>query len=94
MTGLTDTPRSHAPGVERWNCSACGSPIAARFDYLPGQIYVPLGIFDQPDLLPPDVVAFASNALDWITLPDDLAFHDASSRDTLNDNLHRTPPPR
>ena len=37
----------HSPGVERWNCPQCGSPLAATFDYLPGQVYVPFGILDQ-----------------------------------------------
>ena len=39
--------KSFAPGVSRWFCPDCGSPLAAAFDYLPGQLYVPLGLIDQ-----------------------------------------------
>ena len=38
-----------SPGVLRRFCRACGSPLTAAFDYLPGQVYVPLGVLDQAD---------------------------------------------
>ncbi|MEL7215607.1 MAG: GFA family protein, partial [Pseudomonadota bacterium] len=44
LTGLDlDAGRSHAPGVTRWICAACGSPLASHFVYLQDQIFVPLG---------------------------------------------------
>ncbi|EBA08268.1 GFA family protein [Sagittula stellata] len=30
-------PLELSPGVQRWACGRCGSPLAARFAYLPGQ---------------------------------------------------------
>ena len=36
-------------GVTRSFCEGCGSPLAGRFDYLPGMVYVALGLLDQAD---------------------------------------------
>ena len=55
-------------GVSRWFCRSCGSPLAAQFDYLPGHIYVPIGILDQADRLQPDVQGFTGARLPWIKL--------------------------
>ncbi|WP_299375415.1 GFA family protein [uncultured Tateyamaria sp.] len=84
-TGL-DIPgvdRSHAPGVRRWHCAACGSPLAAQFDYLPDQTYVPVGIFDQADLLQPALHSHADSALPWLHIADALPRAEASARDVL-----------
>ena len=75
---------SFAPGVERWVCHACGSPIAARFDYLPGQIYVPLGLLDQLNALPPQVHAHFAARADWLHVRDDAEKNAGSARDRLN----------
>lgn len=78
-------PRINQNGVQRWICHDCGSPLAARFDYLPGMIYVPLGILDQADQLPPDLHAHADCQLSWLHVADDLPRHVRSARDTLNE---------
>jgi len=76
--------RSHATGVERWNCPDCGSPLAATFAYLPDAIYVPLGLLDQAGELGPKMHAHAGEAYDWLHLSDDLPRHDGSARTSLN----------
>jgi hypothetical protein len=75
---------SFAPGVERWFCRACGSPLAARFDYLPGQTYVPLGLLDQMDALPPQAHAHHGARVPWLHVSDDAAKDVGSARDRLN----------
>ena len=77
-------PFSCNPGVERWNCPDCGSPLAARFDYLPGQIYVPLGVLDQAADLPPHIHCHADARLPWLHIKDDLPHAEASGRAALN----------
>ena len=77
--------RSHAPGVRRWFCEACGSPLAATYDYLPGQLYVPVGRFDQVDALPPRSHSHAGCQVPWLHLIVDLPRSRASGRDLLND---------
>ena len=77
-------PVSHAPGVKRWFCAACGSALAATFDYLPGQVYVPLGVLDQAADMPPSLHCHAGSALPWLHIDDDLPRADASGRNVLS----------
>lgn len=84
IQGLNQDPREHTPGVQRWNCAACGSPMAASFDYLPEQIYVPLGILDQAGALAPKLHCHAEHALPWLHLEDDLPRSKGSGRNALN----------
>ncbi|MEM7491731.1 MAG: GFA family protein, partial [Pseudomonadota bacterium] len=66
------TPFSVNPGVDRWSCPTCHSPLAARWDYLPGQIYVPVGLFDRAEDLVPTMHAHGDAALPWLHIQDDL----------------------
>ena len=91
--GLTCTPdlgegRSFAPGVQRWNCPDCGSPLAATFDYLPGQTYIPLGLFDGLDALGPAVHCHADKQAAWLHISDDLPRRAGSARAFLTDAEH------
>ncbi|MEO0829437.1 MAG: GFA family protein, partial [Pseudomonadota bacterium] len=70
-------------GVDRWTCNACGSPIAARFNYLPDQIYVPLGVLDEADALRPERHCHAGSALSWLHISDDLPKDVGSGRASL-----------
>lgn len=85
---LTITPEpdawaSAAPGSKRWFCTGCGSPIAARYEYLPGQVYVSLGLLDQADTLAPQGHAHADKALRWLHIDDALPRQTGSARETL-----------
>ena len=72
-------------GVTRWICSRCGSPLAARFDYLPGQIYMPLGVLDQAADLAPRLHCHDGSRMPWLHLDDGLPRSDGSGRAALND---------
>ena len=76
--------RSFAPGVTRWSCPDCGSPLAAAFDYLPGQLYIPLGLIDQADRLPPELHAHDVCRLPWLQIADDIPRVRGSSRAILH----------
>ena len=78
---------TYPTGVSRRNCAQCGSPLTARFPYLPGQVYVPLGLLDQAADFAPQVHCHAKNAYDWLHMPDDLPREDGSARDTLQEAL-------
>lgn len=71
------------PGVERWNCARCGSPLAATFDYLPDQIYVPLGLVDQADQLPAQIHCHSEQQLPWLHIQDSAARGIGSAREDL-----------
>ncbi|NNE80460.1 MAG: GFA family protein [Silicimonas sp.] len=78
-----DKAKTVTEGVSRWFCPDCGSQLMARFDYLPDQSYVPLGILDQADQLPPEVHCHAASALPWLHIDDALARVEGTARATL-----------
>ena len=71
------------PGVERTFCPDCGSPLAGRYDYLPGQVYVAVSLLDQADDLAPQLHAHASQRLKWLHIDDDLERDVSTSRAKL-----------
>lgn len=81
--GLGD-PVEIRPGVTRWFCRSCGSQLAARYAYLPEQIYTPVGLWDQAAEFEPQSHSHMASALPWFHLQDDLPRHEASGRDRLN----------
>lgn len=66
------TPLVMASGATRWHCPRCGSPLAARFEYLPGQVYVPLGLLDNASDVPPQVHCHTDERLPWLHIADGL----------------------
>ena len=76
---------AHPSGVTRRNCAQCGSPLTARFPYLPGQVYVPLGLLDQAGDFAPEVHCHAENAYDWLHQSDGLPREVGSARDKLQE---------
>ena len=76
-------PKVHGSGVERWNCAACGSPLAAWFPYLPDQVYIPIGIMEQADALPPQLHSHADSALPWLHIDDTVPRQSGTARDAL-----------
>ncbi|MEM6636205.1 MAG: GFA family protein [Pseudomonadota bacterium] len=74
---------SWASGVTRHFCPDCGSPLAGFYDYLPGQVFVPIGLLDQADRLRPELHAHDGARLDWLCIEDDLERTHGSSRAAL-----------
>jgi len=75
------TPAS--PGVRRAFCPDCGSPLAAWFDYLPGQVYVPIGLLDQAPELPPQMHSHIDAQLPWLDINDHAERVAGTSREGL-----------
>ena len=80
--------RSVTPGVNRWFCQDCGTQLAATYDYLPDQVYLPLGLLDQADTLQPEGHGHTDSALPWLHIDDDLPRDGASARDRLQDGAN------
>ncbi|MBS8228900.1 GFA family protein [Vannielia litorea] len=76
-------PISVTEGVTRWACPACGSPLAARFSYLPGQTWLAMGTLDQAASLTPTLHCYAGEALPWLHIADDLPREQASGHEVL-----------
>ncbi len=73
------------PGVRRWFCKTCGSRLAATFDYLPGQVYVPVGVLDFAPDLTPQMHCHSAQMLPWLNSLDALLRYDKSAREELKD---------
>jgi len=71
------------PGVMRTFCADCGSPLAGRYEYLPGQVYVAIGVLDQASDLAPQLHAHESQRLKWLHIDDDLERFAMTSRSRL-----------
>ncbi len=77
-------PVSHAKGVERRFCPACGSALTATYDYLPGQVYVPIGVLENAGDLHPVMHCYSEHMLEWVRLEDGLPRETGSGTDILN----------
>ncbi len=58
--------------------------MSGRYAYLPGQVYIPVGVFDHVDALAPQVHAHASAGVSWLHVEDDLPRFEQSARTQLN----------
>ena len=76
--------KSFTKGVDRWFCLDCGTQLCATYDYLPDQIYLPLGLLDQAAELAPTGHSHADSALPWLHIDDDLPRDTESGRDRLS----------
>lgn len=72
-------------GVVRTFCAVCGSPLAGRYEYLPGQIYIAVGVIDQANDLAPLLHAHEAQRLTWLHIDDDLERFATTSRSRLAD---------
>ncbi len=77
---------SVAPGAVRTFCDKCGSPLSFRGDYVPDQIYVPLGLLDQAGELEPHIHSYDSQRLPWLHIEDDIQRFANSARSRLVDS--------
>ncbi|WP_282605773.1 GFA family protein [Pelagibius sp. Alg239-R121] len=73
------------PGVTRTFCADCGSSLTGRYDYLPGQVYISLGVVDQADDFAPRIHTHESERLTWLHIDDDLERVATSGRATIAD---------
>ena len=88
---VTVTPdpgaKSTNPGVVRRFCGDCGSALTAEFDYLPGQVYVPIGILDQAADMAPQIHAHYDARLPWLHLDDALPRQGGTARAQLGSGM-------
>ncbi|MFK7751517.1 MAG: GFA family protein [Sedimentitalea sp.] len=71
-------------GVTRTFCGQCGSSLTGRYDYLPGQVYVSLGVIDQANDLAPDLHSHDAQRLKWLHIVDDKDRAQTSATQHLN----------
>lgn len=61
-----------SPGVRRWFCGRCGSPMAYDADNFPGETHFFAATLDNPDAYKPEFHVFAAEALNWMKVSDRL----------------------
>ena len=74
-----------SPGVRRTFCRTCGTTLTGRYDYLPGTVYVGVGLLDQADELEPELHSHDGQRLKWLHIDDTLPRFEGSARSALND---------
>ena len=75
------TLKGHAssPGINRSFCAECGTPLSYEDERLEGEVYLHVGIFDDPEPFEPEVHDWVSQKLAWLDLRDDLPRYEESS---------------
>jgi hypothetical protein len=61
-----------SPGVRRYFCNRCGTPIAYETAKRSGEIDIYLNVFDEPESFLPEEHAFYSEHLPWFDTRDEL----------------------
>ena len=61
-----------SPGVRRYFCGRCGSQMAYEADKFPGEIHFYAASLDDPKAYTPTFHVFASEAVPWLDIEDDL----------------------
>jgi len=68
-----------SPGIHRSFCAECGTPLSYEDERLPGEVYLHVGVFDDPEPFEPEVHDWISQRLEWFDIRDDLPRYQESS---------------
>jgi hypothetical protein len=79
LTRGEPTVYESSPGVRRSFCGTCGSPVSFEDERLPGETYLPGGVFDDPEAFEPEAHDWVSRRLQWFDVPDGLPRYEKSS---------------
>lgn len=66
--------------VRRSFCGGCGATLTYEDEKLPGEVYVAVGAFDEPERFEPTAHSWVSRRLGWFEVRDELPRHEQSSR--------------
>lgn len=72
-TGEAPKLYQSSPGVRRWFCGTCGSPMAYGSDRHPGELHFYAASLDDPTDFAPERHVHCDEQLPWIVLADGLA---------------------
>lgn len=68
-----------SPEVVRSFCATCGTPVSYEDERLEGEVYVHVGVFDDPEPFEPEAHNWISQKPGWLAIRDDLPRHEESS---------------
>ena len=72
FTGETPAVYHSSPGVRRYFCAACGTPIAYESDRWPDETHFYAAGLEEPQDFVPDFHVHWAERLPWVHLDDDL----------------------
>lgn len=78
FTGAAPAIYASSPGVERFFCGKCGTPVAYRSVRFPGEIHFYAASFDDPTAMTPQFHVYWAERLPWIEIADGLPRHERS----------------
>jgi hypothetical protein len=70
-----------SPGVQRYFCGTCGSPMAIAGTRWPGEVHLHAGSLLEPSAIEPDRHVHAREQLPWAEVQDDLPRFEKTSRE-------------
>ncbi len=75
-------PRAYesSPGVTRSFCGECGASLFYEDERLSGDIYVAIGVFDEPERFRPEAHSWTSQRLSWLEIEDSLPRSEKSTK--------------
>ncbi len=79
FTGEPPEVYPSSPGVERWFCGVCGSPLAYVGERWPGEVHLYTASLDAPEQHPPRFHVNCREQLPWLVLGDALPRFEVTS---------------
>lgn len=71
-TGAAPAIYASSPGVTRFFCSNCGTPMGYRADSYPGEMHLFAATLDDPNRFVPTLHVHCAERLPWVHLSDGL----------------------
>ncbi len=68
-----------SPEVVRSFCAECGTPISYEDERLEGEVYMHVGVFEDPEPFEPEAHNWVSQKPGWLAIRDDLPRYQESS---------------
>jgi len=76
FTGAEPGIYNSSPGVRRYFCARCGSPIAFESERWPDQTHLYAALLERPQDVTPQFHVYVAEKLPWIRLNDGLPQHE------------------
>lgn len=77
-TGAEPRLYESSPGVRRFFCGRCGTPMAYAADRFPGETHFYAASMDNPETYAPTAHVYVAERLSWVHLADDLREYEGS----------------
>ena len=79
---LGEEPETYvsSSGIKRKFCGSCGTSFSYEDEKLPGEVYLSVGVFDEPEKFEPQGHSWFSSKVSWLHIEDAASQFEESSR--------------